>query len=338
MAQAETLLYVSEATDQRIVVANLDAASGKLQGIQEVETKSAPGSLAVDPAKKFLFASLRTTNSLASFRIADSGKLEPVSTVSLHANANATYVATDAAGKFLFSASYHGGRVAVNGIDASGKLSESLLQTITTVRTAHAAVISPDQRWVFVPHVEPNAIYQFRLEASSGKLTEQGKAPGGAEGAGPRHLAFHPSQKFAFSSNETGSSVTLYAYDAEAGLKPLQTLSTLPDGFDAKKNTCADVKVHRNGKLVWVSNRGHDSLAGFKFDEAGVKLTSLGQTPTEKTPRSFDLSPSGDFAFGAGEGSGRLAVYRIDQESGKLEPLGTHALGKSLTWVLSVER
>jgi 6-phosphogluconolactonase len=166
-------------------------------------------------------------------------------------------------------------------------------------------------------------------------LADAGKAPGGKEKAGPRHLAFHPTKDLAFTSDEQGSSVTAYSFDAAAGLKPLQTLSTLPAGY-TERNTTAEVKVHPSGKFVWVSNRGHDSLAGFAIDDAG-KLTALGQTPTEKTPRSFEIDPSGQFAFGAGEGSGKLAVFRINTETGELKRLHTVDVGQSLTWVMAVQ-
>ena len=94
-----------------------------------------------------------------------------------------------------------------------------------------------------------------------------------------------------------GNSITAYRLDPASGLKPVQTLSTLPADFK-DKNSTAEVKVHPNGKFVWVSNRGHESLAGFAIDSAG-KLTALGHTPTEKTPRSFDIDPDGQFVFGA---------------------------------------
>src|SRR5262249_13366920 len=92
--------------------------------------------------------------------------------------------------------------------------------------------------------------------------------------------------------------------------------------------------VHPRGRFVWVSNRGHDSLAGFAIDSTG-KLSALGQTPTEKTPRSFDIEPDGRFLLAAGEGSGKLAVYRIDTDTGKLTRLHTQDVGKSLSWVLA---
>lgn len=336
MAQAETLLYVSDASNQRIVVFGIEDA-GKLKELQAVDTKAAPGSLCVDPQQNYLFASLRSTFKLASFAIAKDGKLTLLSTVELERDVPATYVSTDQTGKYLFWPSYQSGKVGVHAIGNDGRLEIEPLQVVETAKTAHAAVVSKDNRWLFVPHVEPNAIYQFRFDEKTGKLTLRSKAPGGADGAGPRHLAIHPSQKFACSSNETGNSITLYSLDAEAGLKPVQTVSTLPDDFTGQ-NTTADVKFHPSGKFVWVSNRGHDSLAGFRFDEAAGKLTALGQTSTEKTPRSFDVTPNGKFVFGAGEGSGKLAAYRVNQESGELQPLRIYDVGKSLTWVLAVER
>jgi 6-phosphogluconolactonase len=334
MAHAETLLYVSDAGNQRIIVYRIGGAPGELlTQIQTVDVKAAPGSLAVGDS---VFASLRSTFQLASYRISKSDKLEWIHTVSLERDCPATYVAKDQTGKYLFWASYQAGRVGVHGIGTGGKLSEKPLQVIETAKTAHAAVVTRDNRWVFVPHVEPNAIFQFRFDEKTGNLTLHSKAPGGKEGAGPRHLAIHPSLKFACSSDETGNSVTLYSLNAETGLKPLQTLSTLPDDFTGKNST-ADVKFHPSGRFVWVSNRGHDSLAGFRFDEAAGKLTALGQTPTEKTPRSFEVLPSGNFVFAAGEGSGKLAAYSIDNESGRLDRTATYETGKSLTWVSAVE-
>jgi 6-phosphogluconolactonase len=329
---AETCVYVSDAGTQAIVLYHLDEATGKLKEISRTNVGTAPGSLFVHGEKRLLLASLRTNAEVGSFKIGDDGRLTEINRTQLGEGANAAYVAADKSGKFLLAASYAAGRVTVHEIGAEGKLGTAPLQTIETAKTAHCAALSADQQWLFVPHVQPNAVYQFKFDAKSGKLTEQGTAAGGKEGAGPRHLAFHPTQKFAFTSDESGSSVTLYSVDPASGLKPLQTLSTLPADFTAKNST-ADVHVHPNGQFVWVSNRGHDSLAGFKFDAATAKLTALRQTPTEKTPRSFGLSPSGNWLFGAGEGSGKLAVYSVDAKTGELARTDTVEVGKSLTWV-----
>jgi len=334
---AETYVYVSMAPEQKIQSYRLDPKDGKLTAVETTAVEGAPGALAVDPQKKFLFASLRSNSSLASFRIDPAtGKLKLLGSVELPKGENAAFLATDRSGRWLLSASYAAGKVVVHKVSDEGKIEAPAVQTVETVKTAHAIATGPESTFVFVPHVAPNAIFQYKLDAATGKLTEAGKAPGGAEKAGPRHLAFHPRQGLAFSSDETGNSISAYAFDAKTGLKPVQTLSTLPADFKGK-NTTAEVKVHPGGKFVWVSNRGHDSLAGFAIDAGTGKLSPLGQTPTEKTPRSFEIDPDGRFLLAAGEGTGKLAIYQVDLETGKLKPLHTQDVGKSLTWVLAVK-
>jgi 6-phosphogluconolactonase len=333
---ADSFVYISDSKQNVIKIYRLDVDHGALQGVGEYKVEGAPGSLTTDPKRRFLFASIRSNNTLASFAIdRDSGKLALIGSTKLDTAANAAYVSTDRTGKFLFSASYAAGRVVAHAVDEQGRLSERPLQVVQTEKTAHACVFDPQNQWLLVPHVAPNAIYQFRFHADTGQITALDKVAGGKEQAGPRHLAFHPSGKFACSSDEQGSSVTLYSFDSKQGLQPLQTLSTLPDSF-MERNTTADVKFHPSGKYAWVSNRGHDSLAGFAFDDSASRLTALGTTSTEKTPRSFDIDPSGKFLFAGGEGTGKLASYRIDHATGQLSPLQAYEVGQSLSWVVVV--
>jgi 6-phosphogluconolactonase len=331
-----TFVYVSMAPEQKIQVYRVDAATGTLTPVETLAVDGSPGCLSVDPLKKFLFASHRSNSSLASYRIdSATGKLTRLSSAALPTGENAAFVRTDRTGRWLLSASYAAGKVVVHRLNGDGLIETPAVQTVTTTQTAHCIAIDPENRFVFVPHVAPNAVFQFHLNRATGMLTEAGKAAGGAEKAGPRHLAFHPTQNLAFTSDEQGSSITAYRYDAKTGLTPLQTRSTLPPDFKGP-NTTADVKVHPSGKFVWVSNRGHDSLAGFAIDNGG-KLSPIGHTPTEKTPRSFEIDPSGRFAFGAGEGSGKLAAFTIDQTTGALSRIHTYDVGQSLTWVLAIK-
>lgn len=333
---ANTYVYVSMAPEQKIQVYRLNAADGSLAAVETLPVEGTPGALAVDPRKRFLFASHRNTSTLASYQIDPAtGKLRRLSTAQLPMGQNAANLSTDRTGRWLLSASYAGGTVVVHPLSEDGMIQTPAVQTITTAPTAHCIAIDRENRFVFVPHVAPNAVFQFRLDAAKGQLSDAGKAPGGMDKAGPRHLAFHPTKNIAFTSDEQGSSITSYAYDPAIGLKPQQTLSTLPAGFTGQ-NTTADVKVHPSGKFVWVSNRGHDSLAGFAVDGSG-QLSPLGHTPTEKTPRSFEIDPSGRIALGAGEGSGKLAVFQIDPDTGQLTRLRTLDVGQSLTWVLAVK-
>jgi 6-phosphogluconolactonase len=334
---ADTFVYVSMAPEQKIQVYRLDPADGKLTVVDSIAVDGAPGALGIDPDRKFLFASLRTNSTLASFHIDPAtGKLKHLSTAALPKGENAAFVGTDRSGRWLISASYAAGKVVVHRLGDDGAIKTPATQTVETAKTAHAFATDAENRWVFVPHVAPNAVYQFRLDPATGKLAEAGQAAGGTKKAGPRHLAVHPKLSIAFTSDEQGSSITAYRYESKTGLKPIETLSTLPADFKGK-NTTAEVKVHPSGKFVWVSNRGHDSLAGFAIDAKTGKLASLGQTATEKTPRSFDIEPDGRYVFGAGEGTGKLAVYRVDLNSGALARIHTYDVGKSLTWVMSVK-
>lgn len=330
--QADTFVYVSMPMEQKIQIYRLNPADGKLTAVDTLAVDGAPGSLTVDPRQKYLFASLRTNSTLASYRIDPAtGKLTPLSTAALPKGENAAFAGTDRTGRWLLSASYAAGKVVVHKVNDDGTIQATPVQTVTTAKTAHCIGTDPGNRYVFVPHVAPNAVFQFRLDPATGMLADAGKAPGGADKAGPRHIAFHPTQDLAFTSDESGSSITAYRYEAASGLRPVQTLSTLPADFK-EKNSTAEVKVHPNGKFVWVSNRGHDSLAGFAIDSTG-KLSAIGQTPTEKTPRSFAVDPDGKYVLAAGEGSGKLAVYQVDPATGKLTRQDTLEVGKSLSWV-----
>lgn len=332
--RADTFVYVSMAPEQKIQVYRLNPGDGQLAAVEAVATEGAPGALAFDPSKQFLYASLRSNSTLASFKVdPTTGKLKPINAVELPKGENAAYVATDRSGKYLISASYSAGKIVVHKLKADGSIESPAIQTVTTEKTAHCVVSDREGKFVFVPHVAPNAVFTYKL-TGEGKLEEVGRAKAGIDKAGPRHLAFHPTLPLAFSSDEVANTITAYKFDPNKGLEAVQTLSTLPADYK-EKNTTAEVKVHPSGKFVWVSNRGHDSLAGFAIDGKTGTLKSLGQTPTEKTPRSFEIDPSGKYLFGAGEGTGKLVVYKIDLETGKLTPQNTLEVGKSLTWVLA---
>lgn len=332
---ANTFVYISLASERKIQVFRLDPRDGTLSAVDAVTLESGPTALCVDPRQKHLYASLRGAGELASFAINPAtGKLKLLNKVSIGKNDGAVALAVDRSGRWLASASYGSGKIMTHAIKEDGSLKAPAADTVETARSAHFITSDSQGRFLFVPHVGPNAVYQFWLDPETGKLTSAGKV-GGGMGKGPRHLAFHPRLPMAFSSNEKGNSITAWRFDPETGLKAGEILSTLPTGFTGMNST-ADVKVHPSGKFVWVSNRGHDSLAGFAIDERG-KLSPLGHTPTEKVPRSFEVDPDGRYLFSAGENSGRLAVYRIDLDTGKLTPIENYRVGRKLSWVMAVK-
>jgi 6-phosphogluconolactonase len=246
------------------------------------------------------------------------------------------HLSTDAAGRYLLAAYYVDAKVTVHSIGKDGALSEKPLQSLPTADKAHAIVPDPSGHFVFVPHTGPDTIFQFAFDASKGQLsTNEPSKLTTPKGTGPQHLVFHPSRPIAYVANEQGGSVTAYALDSKAGtLRPLQTVSTLPKDFNGT-NACAEIRIHPSGKFLYVSNRGHDSIACFALDEEG-KVSATSQEPTEKTPRSFDLDPAGKYLFAAGESSGKLIAYNVDSKNGQMKKLETYEVGKTPWWVLAV--
>lgn len=334
-AVADTFAYVSLGGENKIAIYRVDPDRGTLTRTGETNLSGAPGALAVDPQKRYLFASIRSNNSLGSFRIDPAtGALTPINTV--NAGTNAAYVGADQSGRYLLSAYYQAGKAMVHAIGPDGSLSAEPVQVVETAPNAHSTIPDPQNRWVFVPHTGPNAIYQFRFNPATGKLTpnlEPKVEP--PTKTGPRHLRFHPRKPVAYTSDELGSSISAFSLEPRTGrLTRFQTLSTLPAEFQGR-NTTAEVKVHPTGHFVYVSNRGHDSIAGFRIQDSGA-VEAIGQAPTEKTPRSFDIDPSGRYLYSAGQGTTRLAAYRIDPKTGTLERFETYEVGKQPSWVTVV--
>lgn len=214
---------------------------------------------------------------------------------------------------------------------------------LATATGAHAIATDRSNRFAYVPHIAriqdnvleppknipgPNTIMQFRFDAESGRLSPN--SPPQVEQAhlaGPRHYCFHPNLDLAYFSNEQGCSVTAYRVNPSNGtLSALQSISTLPAGFD-ERNTCSQIHLTPSGGFLYVGNRGHNSIAGFRVEPDTGLLMPAGHAATEAVPSAFCLDPDGRFLFAAGTATGRLASYRIDDESGALTPLAVQKVG-----------
>lgn len=334
-----TVVYVSESGDNRIAIFTLDEKSGDLTRTGAIDLKGSPGSLAIRPDHSRLYAAVRTTSEFASIKIDPAtGVLSDV--VITPAGSNSAYVHLDKTGNWLLSASYGEGIVSVSRI-TDGIVTGEPVSSLVTGKKAHSIMTDAANRFAFVPHVgELNKLEQMKFDAATGVISPNTPPHlGGEAGAGPRHMAFHPGGRWAYLVNEQGQSVTRCAYNAATGtMTRHETLSTTPPEWDKSKGSCADIHVSADGRFLYASNRGHDSLAVFSIDSATGKLTSLGQTPTEKTPRSFAFIPGGEnYIVSAGQGSDTLIVYRRDPDNGTLTPLKKYPCGKSPAWVLGVK-
>ena len=335
---AGTFVYVSESNDHTIAAFRLNEENGDLTRVGEIKFGGTPGCLWISHDKQRLYAAIRSRSEFATLSVdPKTGHLSLVSRAP--AAGSAAYVYPDKTGNWLLAAYYREGLVSVSKI-MNGEIMGEPVQIVETGPKAHCIQTDPANTFAFTPHTgELNKVQQFAFNTTTGKLTLNSPPQlNGAEGAGPRHLQFHPNGKWVYLVNEQSKSVTRCDYDSAKGtLTKRNTLSTHPAGWDQTKGSCADIEISADGRFLYASNRGHDSIAVFKIDSKSGTLTPLGQTPTEKTPRSFNLIPGGEaFLVAAGQGSNKLVVYRRDAESGALAPLKTYDCGKSPAWVMGV--
>ena len=260
------------------------------------------------------------------------GKLKPLNRQSTKGTASC-YLDIDATGKTVLVANYSTGNVASLPVKPDGSLGEpvSFFQhagsSVNPDRqkspNAHCFVISPDNRFAFAADLGIDQVLSYRLDAATAKLTQNqppfAKVPAGA---GPRHLTFHPNGKHVYVINELKNSVTHYEYATETGVMSEQkTVSTLPADFTGVSN-CADVKVTPNGKYLYGTNRGHDSIAAFRVAEDG-SLTHIGNEPSlGKTPQNLAIVANGSLLLCANMGGNNVVAFRIDETTGRLKPVG----------------
>lgn len=321
---SQPFVYVGS-SNGNISVYALDSASGNLTPRGQTAAGSNPSFLAVDPSHRHLYAVNEGGNAgqVAAFEIDPaSGALRFLNRVSSEGRGPA-HLSVDATGRWVLVANYGDGAVAVLPIQADGRLGPAA-DSEAPGMNAHLIITDPANRFAFVPCLGSNLIAQFAFDATSGALTPN-SVPSVASmaGAGPRHLAFHPSARWAYAINERNSTMTTYAYDAATGrLTASQTLSTLPAGYSGS-NTCAEVAVHPSGRFVLGSNRGHDSIVVFAVDDTSGALSLIGHTPTGgQTPRHFGLTPDGSLLLVANQQSEDVFAFRVEVASGGLTSLG----------------
>lgn len=332
----QTYVYITLSGEDRLCIFALNSLTGALGQRRIVNIAGSPAPLAVDPNQRTLYVGRRGDCVINSYMInRNDGALTLINEASL--DADPCYLSVDRSGRWLFAAYYRAGKVTVHALNEYGAIGK-LVCSINTAPHAHCIHADASNRYVFVPHtLDANMICQFRFDAETGQLTpNQPLRLGAAPGQGPRHYVYHPRLPRVYVSNENGSSVSVYDLHLGFGtLAVIQTLSTLPTGWTGE-NTCAQIHLHPSGDFLYVSNRGHDSIACYEVDSQSGLLTEIGLCATERTPRVFNITPGGAHMLVAGQDSGRVAVYSIDADVGTLDLLHTYAIGERPLWITTL--
>src|SRR5229473_1984794 len=258
--------------------------------------------------------------------------------------------------RLLYGASYGGHLVSVNAVGGDGRVLAEPLQVIPVGRNAHSILVDATNRFVYVPNLGTDQIFQFVFDEKSGRLASNTPAVAQMkQGTGPRHFIFSPDNKFVYLLSELVATVTTLSLDAKTGLlAEVSSASALPPdsrlqpgaprggigapGGPPPRNTdndiwAADLHLTPNGKFLYASERTSNTLAAFGVDAASGKLGYLSSTPTERQPRGFAIDPRGRFLVASGEKSETISVYAIDPASGALRLLQKVPTGKGSNWV-----
>ena len=318
-----------------IYVYRMDSASGTLTYLSKAKGGANPSFIALHPNGRFLYSvnEINDGGVSAYARHPQSGELTFLNQQSSHGSAPC-FITVEQTGKYVLTANYSSGTVAMLPIQADGKLAPAsdVIQhkgTSTDPQRqegphAHSINVDPNNRFAIAADLGLDKLLVYQLDLVKGKLpTNEPPFTQVEGGAGPRHLAFHPNGRYAYVINELNASMDAFGYDAEKGvLTEIQSLSTLPSDYKGW-NGCADVHVAPSGKFVYGSNRGHDSIVAYSVDESSGKLTFLGTTPTQgKMPRNFAIDPTGSFLYAANQDSSTIVTFRIDAQTGQLQPTG----------------
>jgi 6-phosphogluconolactonase len=331
-----------------------DAATGTVTSLGLAVETDSPSWVVVHPNKRFLYAANELpppeaggpNGAVTAFSIdAASGKLTQINRVKTNGLAPA-HMLVDPKGKWAIVGNYGNGpgsegtSIAVFALSADGRLADTPAALVPHVPKPkrldpaappprngnpptshpHCVLLSPDSRFLLVAEKGFDEIVVYRFDAATGALTPNTVPAVEATkfGAAPRHLAFGKNGKFLYVCYEAGRAVATYAYDAGKGaLTPLDTQSTLPP--DAPQTgSCAEIDVHPDGSYLYVSNRGHNSLALFTIDQTKGTLTFKDTFPVGGTPRNFKIDPTGNYLFAEGQNTGVTVLFKIDRPTGML--------------------
>ncbi|MFT5467640.1 MAG: 6-phosphogluconolactonase [Verrucomicrobiales bacterium] len=310
---------------------SLDVDTGKLKPIAQTTDVENPFFMALSPDNRFLYSIHAKAfggdenEEVAAYALdGRSGRLKFLNRDSAKGSASC-FLSVDATGKTVLVSNYTTGDVASLSVSEDGSLvgPVSYFKHEGEAPKAHCFVISPDNRFAFAADLGIDKVMSYRLDAVTATLTPND--PAFAEsppGSGPRHLTFHPSGKFVYVINEKGNTISVFDYAAETGsLSNHQTISTLPEDFEGRTNT-ADLKITPDGKFLYGTNRGHDSIAAYSIGEDG-KLTLIEIIPSlGKGPQNLAISPGGQQLLCANMPGNNVVVFKIDSKTGKLAAIG----------------
>jgi 6-phosphogluconolactonase len=338
---AKTFVIVgsyAESSKPGIYLCRFDGETGSLELIQSVAGLQNPSFLAVDEQNRRLYAITEKENAegelmggVSSFSIDSNqpaltflNQMPTVTSPTCHVNLDKT-------NQCLMVASYRGGMIGLSSIADDGYIGPledvhqhvgSSVLPIQNQPHPHSVFIDPSNRYAIVPDLGLDLLKIYILDIAARKLIPHGQVCT-APGAGPRHFIFHPELPYGYVINELNGTITVFFFDVQHGtLTELQTIATLPDSYQGE-NSCADIHISPDGRFLYGSNRGHDSIVVYEIDRENGHLQRVEHVSTlGEHPRNFALSPDGRFLLVANKNTNNIVTFNRDAASGKLTATG----------------
>ncbi|WP_029276506.1 lactonase family protein [Carnobacterium jeotgali] len=308
----------------------LNTETKRLEEAKLVAKIGNPTYLALSNKKDILYAVSKTEKGggIAAFKKNSDATFEKISELIEENAAPPCYVAYDADRSLVYTTSYHDGFVSVYKTDTNGSL------TLTDVKQhdgssvhenqekahAHYMNLTPDRNYVVACDLGTDKVYTYKV-SEDGKL-DLAVTYKANPGTGPRHLVFHPNGKFAYLVGELTSEIVVLAYNAADGsFKTVQTVSSIPDTHTTF-NSGSAVRVTEDGRFLYSSNRGHNSIAVYAINEHGDSIERIQLIASEgDTPRDFALDPTEQFVVVGHQSSDKLTLFERNAETGLLSLL-----------------
>jgi len=337
------ILYAGTFSDQGLFVLEFDREEGTVTEIQRIEDFESPGFQALHPGGGFLYSISGQSigdddnyGSVAAYKIdPETGMLTFLNIQSAEGR-GPCHISVDPQGRFAYVSNYGSGNLSVYPILDDGSLGEAVHVVNHKGSSVHdrqggphmhSIIPSADGKFIYASDLGIDKVKIYEVEGETGQLLPAQKPYVENEpGSGPRHFTIHPEGSFAYSVEELSSTVAVFIVDSSTGaLEQIQRVEMLPEDFEGS-NTAADIHISPDGKSLYASNRGHDSLAIFSIDESSGELTFVGHEPTlGGHPRNFAVDKKGEFVFTANRDDDNIVFFKRDSDSGELTYTGLQA-------------
>jgi 6-phosphogluconolactonase len=341
---SKTIVYIgsySPASHEGIYTFELDQTTGELTQAFAPVTAENPSYLAFNSDKTLLYAVLETFEyngedggGAAAFTVDPSGRLELINTRPTGGRAPC-FVSVDSGSRFLFAANYYGGNFTAFPLGQGGSIGSPSaiinheghgpVRERQDAAHPHLSAFTPDEKYIFTVDLGIDQVQLYTLDMAQGSLHEETElAVRLKPGSGPRHMEFIPDRRFAYIISELNSEVTVLKYDSDYKFEIIQYVSTVPPDYK-EPNAPAALHISGDGRFLYASNRGHDSIAVYRIGENGM-LDLCGIYPSlGNWPRDFAIAPGGDFLLCANERSNTVTVFKLDRATGAPVPTGFSA-------------